>query len=439
MASLTLTYGPLLFGGAAALILSGIVSVQCLIYFKSYSQRGIKKATVLVVWVLDVLQSAFILASLCHYFVTHFGDTSVLAVIPWSVASLLGPVPDQDGVSLNDMSFYAGHSSLDRAFILRPDNPPMSVATFLPISKGSARSANSSASGKNWVITSPVVLFATHQLLAGLVTSIQLLSIPHWTAFIKLDSVTKSRTQFMFTMGLTISAGTDIGIAICLCYYLRKIRRLSSSSIMKGVFNTLTIYTIENGLFMSITTIATLVCELREMHSGDQGIHFDPSVHLANYYPQFPHRAPAMSQTKAPLTAPAPIHDYHPLFKMHQMPSPTSKRATKQERALLSLTLSDPMDEKAKENTPPEAQPWPNHIADVIPAPGSEEEVLPGLVQCAAHVPGGHSIFSLVGGLARFWDPFAVQIFRTLVYPSSPWITCSVHSTRSTRARPWQT
>ncbi|KAJ7135789.1 hypothetical protein C8R44DRAFT_869489 [Mycena epipterygia] len=68
---------------------------------------------------------------------------------------------------------------------------------------------------------------------------------------------------------------------------------------------------------------------------------------------------------------------------------------------------------KAKENTPPEAQPWPSRIADIIPAPGGEEEVLLGLVQWAAHVPGGHSIFSLIGGLARFWDPFAVQLFRT--------------------------
>lgn len=68
---------------------------------------------------------------------------------------------------------------------------------------------------------------------------------------------------------------------------------------------------------------------------------------------------------------------------------------------------------KAKENTPPEAQPWPSCIADIIPAPGGEEEVLLGLSQWAAHVPGGHSIFSLIGGLARFWDPFAVQLFRT--------------------------
>jgi hypothetical protein len=46
------------------------------------------------------------------------------------------------------------------------------------------------------------------------------------------------------------------------------------------------------------------------MHSGDQGIHFNPSVHLANYYTQFPHRAPAMSQATAPLTAPVSCSHY---------------------------------------------------------------------------------------------------------------------------------
>ncbi|KAJ7922116.1 hypothetical protein B0H13DRAFT_2317719 [Mycena leptocephala] len=298
MASLTLTYGPLLFGGAAALILSGIVSVQCLIYFKSYSQRGIKKAKVLVVWILDVLQSAFILASLCHYFVTHFGDTSVLAVIPWSVASLLGPfkhgsciyfTPGQSSDVHRHLSTYFKELNEVRELISKREELGYHVACR--------------------TLRNPPAA----------------LSIPQWTAFINLDTGTKSRTKFMFTMGLTISAGTDIGIAICLCYYLRKIRRLSSSSIMKGVFDTLMIYTVENGLLTSITTIATLIRELREMHSGDQGIHFDPSVRLANYYTQFPHCAPAMSQATTPLAAPAPIHDYHPLFKMHQVPNPTRR------------------------------------------------------------------------------------------------------------------
>ncbi|KAJ7686264.1 hypothetical protein B0H17DRAFT_1072186 [Mycena rosella] len=67
---------------------------------------------------------------------------------------------------------------------------------------------------------------------------------------------------------------------------------------------------------------------------------------------------------------------------------------------------------KVKANLPPEAQPWPNCVSDVIPGPGGEQEVLEGLVQWAAHGVGGHGVFVLIGALARFWEPFAVRLFQ---------------------------
>ncbi|KAJ6528737.1 hypothetical protein DFH09DRAFT_1327556 [Mycena vulgaris] len=67
---------------------------------------------------------------------------------------------------------------------------------------------------------------------------------------------------------------------------------------------------------------------------------------------------------------------------------------------------------KVKSNTSPEAQPWPSCISDVIPASGGEGDDLAGLVQWAAHVPEGHSIFALVSALARYWEPFAMRLFQ---------------------------
>ncbi|KAJ7436905.1 hypothetical protein B0H11DRAFT_636472 [Mycena galericulata] len=67
---------------------------------------------------------------------------------------------------------------------------------------------------------------------------------------------------------------------------------------------------------------------------------------------------------------------------------------------------------KPKENTLPEAQPWPCCIPDIIPVPRGEHDVLVGLVQWAANYPGGHSVFFLIGALARFWDPFALLVFQ---------------------------
>ncbi|KAJ7633630.1 hypothetical protein DFH06DRAFT_1139965 [Mycena polygramma] len=67
---------------------------------------------------------------------------------------------------------------------------------------------------------------------------------------------------------------------------------------------------------------------------------------------------------------------------------------------------------KVKENTPEDARPWPSSITDVIPAAGGERDVLLGLMQWATSAPGGHSVFALIGALARYWEPFALQVFE---------------------------
>ncbi|KAJ7769990.1 hypothetical protein B0H16DRAFT_1516992 [Mycena metata] len=67
---------------------------------------------------------------------------------------------------------------------------------------------------------------------------------------------------------------------------------------------------------------------------------------------------------------------------------------------------------RVKENTPADARPWPSCIEDVIPAAGGEQEVLMGLMQWAAVPPSGHGVFSLIGALARHWEPFALQVFQ---------------------------
>ncbi|KAJ7635557.1 hypothetical protein DFH06DRAFT_1336579 [Mycena polygramma] len=66
---------------------------------------------------------------------------------------------------------------------------------------------------------------------------------------------------------------------------------------------------------------------------------------------------------------------------------------------------------KVKPNTPDDARPWPSSVTDVIPAAGGERDVLLGLMQWATPIPGGHSVFALIGALARYWEPFALQVF----------------------------
>jgi len=304
-------YGSILFGGAVALMLSGIVAVQCIIFFKLYpNEAGVKTAMVATVWTLDAAQSAFILASLFYYFIAHFGDTSIRNDIPWSIAlTILVTAMQTCVVHL----FYAQK-------IYR-------------------------SSGKNWLLTGLIVCLASLRLLAAIIATAEMLHLGKWDAF------SHPYPRLLFTSGLSLSATTDLIITISLCAYLRQIRKLSSSSVMKGVLDTLTLYTLENGLITCLTTIGSLTFwlvlpasglslslhfvigklypnsllillntrkELREMHSGDQGVHVDPSEHLASYYTHFPHRTPISQHINDfPLTMPPqPVLGYRPSFKM---------------------------------------------------------------------------------------------------------------------------
>ncbi|KAJ7309439.1 hypothetical protein DFH08DRAFT_485583 [Mycena albidolilacea] len=323
MGSVALLYGPILLGGAVALMLSGIVAVQCIIFFKLYpDESSLKTAMVATVWLLDAAQSAFILASLFYYFVVHFGDTSAdnRNAIPWSVAlTILVTAMQTCVVHL----FYAQK-------IYR-------------------------SSRKNWLLTGPIVCLASLRLFAAIVATAEMLHLKRWDAF------SNPYPRLLFTSGLSISAGTDLIITICLCYYLRKIRKLSSSSVMKSVLDTLTLYTLENGLITCLTTIGSLTFwlvlpasglslslhfvigklypnslllllntrkELRDMHSGDP----DPSMeHLASYYTHFPHRVPISHYIDCfPLTMPPPpVYGYKPSFKMSQPQLPIAVKVEK--------------------------------------------------------------------------------------------------------------
>ncbi|KAJ7104636.1 hypothetical protein C8R44DRAFT_887088 [Mycena epipterygia] len=68
---------------------------------------------------------------------------------------------------------------------------------------------------------------------------------------------------------------------------------------------------------------------------------------------------------------------------------------------------------KLRENARAETQPWPTCATDIIPTPGGEHDVLVAIIQWVTNIPAGHSVFALIGALARFWEPFAMLLFRT--------------------------
>ncbi|KAF7341475.1 hypothetical protein MVEN_01884800 [Mycena venus] len=248
MVDVASTLGALLVGGAVALVLSGIVSVQCIIFYKLYpNEIRIRKLMVVAVWyahsasspllvhlrpgirrLLDLLHSAFIVASLFDYFIHFFGNTDRIGYIPSSIALSVVVTAMQTMIA----HWYFAHK----------------------IYKSSER---------NWWITGPIVLLAFLRLLAASVSTTEMIRLHAYAVF------NHKYPGWIFTTGLSLSAAVDIIITVCLCYFLQKMRRRTASNPMARVVNTPhAVHTRERvpdlvRILSFVTTTASLICWLR--------------------------------------------------------------------------------------------------------------------------------------------------------------------------------
>ncbi|KAJ7473599.1 hypothetical protein B0H11DRAFT_2036491 [Mycena galericulata] len=222
MTNIAWTLGALLVGGSIALLLSGIVTVQCIIYFKLYpNEPRLRNVMVATVWILDLSHSAFIVTSLYDYLILFFGDRARIAIIPWSIALSVLVTAIQTLI----VHWYFAHKIYQ-------------------------------SSGKNWWVTGPIALLAFLRLFAASVSTTEMIRLHRYGAF------NEKYPGWIFTTGLSLSAGVDIIITAWLCYFLQKMRRRTASTLMANVVNTLTLYTLENGLLTCLTTTASLICWL---------------------------------------------------------------------------------------------------------------------------------------------------------------------------------
>ncbi|KAF7308032.1 hypothetical protein MKEN_01165400 [Mycena kentingensis (nom. inval.)] len=214
------TLGALLVGGSIALILSGILAVQCIVFFKLYpNDVRIRRAMVLVVWLLDILHSTFIVTSLFIYFIDFFGDRSRIDYIPWSIALSVVVTAAQTLIA----HWYYAHKIYN-------------------------------SSGKNWWITAPIIALAFGRLLAASVSTYEMIHKQRYSVF------ADHYPGWVFTTGLSLSASVDVIITGCLCYFLRKMGKRTSSTLMARVVRTMTLYTLENGLVTCLAATASLIC-----------------------------------------------------------------------------------------------------------------------------------------------------------------------------------
>lgn len=211
------TLGAMLIGGFICIFLSGIVTMQAYLYFRVYQKDAMRfKMTVTGLWLLDLLHSCMVCFTAWTYMVENFGNAGEASNISWSVAFSIAITAF---VTLIVHLFFTHR--------------------LYTISKSNL-----------WLVI-PMAILAILRVAVALVTTAKMIQLKTYETFI-------GQVDWVFTMGLGISAVMDILIAGGLSYYLRKNK--SGFSTMDQIIDSLVLYTVESGLITCITTIVSLVC-----------------------------------------------------------------------------------------------------------------------------------------------------------------------------------
>ncbi|KAK1236154.1 hypothetical protein PQX77_000596, partial [Marasmius sp. AFHP31] len=112
------------------------------------------------------------------------------------------------------------------------------------------------SSNNNYFVTAPIIILAVARVVAATVTTSEMMKLQRFSAF------DQTYPGWMITTGLSLSAGIDIIITCCLFYNLRTLRRQMHATGLVQVLDSLTLFTLENGLLTCIAAIASLVCWL---------------------------------------------------------------------------------------------------------------------------------------------------------------------------------
>jgi len=83
--NLRTSLGSLIIGGLASTALSGVVTMQTVLYARLFeNDSGVLKSVVALVFFLDVLHTCMVWVADWQYFVNSFGDTNITDHVFWS-------------------------------------------------------------------------------------------------------------------------------------------------------------------------------------------------------------------------------------------------------------------------------------------------------------------------------------------------------------------
>lgn len=224
MRALKESLGAILIGSLFAMFLSGTVMMQTFLYFRLYPKDRIRvKLTVAVVCLTDSAHTILTCVADWVYLVKNFGNFAIINVVIMCIAIT---------VALT------------------------AVITFL-VQCFFIHRIHTLSHGKHW-ITLPLAFLSAFRLVAAFVSMGEMIRLKTFSGFV-------SGYSWVFTMGLATAAFVDILITIGLCYNLRKGRTGFSS--MDKIVDSITLYTVENGLLTSVTTLVSLICWVTMPHN----------------------------------------------------------------------------------------------------------------------------------------------------------------------------
>ncbi|KAK0209315.1 hypothetical protein DFS33DRAFT_1272342 [Desarmillaria ectypa] len=246
MVNLSYTLGSLLLGGLFSATLTGMMSVQSLLYFKLFpkDKRRIKAlVTVLcgTVW-----------AGLWNYLIIHFDDTARINQIPQAISVGLSPTTLSTNNSLCRQRLPSS---------LQPFPPFVSICSSLSESFGVSIFLIRSLLTLSQLLQSSIVY--EDELL----TSLYLLDYPRippssLCLWLSIETYSRFRNKFgwVFSTGLGLSSAVDILITGSLLKLLHANRKSSLS--FDHVIDSLILYTLECGAVTCAATIASMICWL---------------------------------------------------------------------------------------------------------------------------------------------------------------------------------
>ncbi|KAI6100405.1 hypothetical protein EDD16DRAFT_1762705 [Pisolithus croceorrhizus] len=232
------TYGAILLGTCFGCALTGVVFVQCILYYKLYpGDYAWTKFLVFVVWALDLTHTILIIVTSWQSVITGFNKPQDMDLIPPAL-----------GLSV---AVTAGRH-VPCPLLLSPTE-----------------------SGNNWYIALPVIILAFCRLLAACCSTSEIIRLKHYSLFIR------PYPAWIFTTGVTLSASVEIIITMTMIIFLGS--RKTGFANMNHIINSLVLYTLETGSVTSIVTVASLICWLIMRHNLIfLGMHFAIAKLYAN-------------------------------------------------------------------------------------------------------------------------------------------------------------